>query len=72
MKKTLLILVIIMLGCNIDQTPEYEKPFMIIKKERAVVDCGEGYCQYDFQDVNGNRSWFCGKWDEYTIGDIIE
>lgn len=62
--KYLLILIVLFASCR----PNYQKPFIIVKKRPSTLSEGKYY--YEFQDSRGFISDFTDI-DRYNLGDTI-
>lgn len=63
--KKLLLLSLLFSGCLVKR----EKPFIIIYK---CIHTNENWCEYRYQDKNGNEMYFYETNDKYNIGDTIQ
>lgn len=73
----IIVIMLAMYGCdNVEKTPIYEPPFIVIRKFDGKQSTGcnndSGNCCVVFQDRNGIQDYTCEPCDKYSIGDTIK
>ncbi len=67
MKKLLLLIIILIAGCEGTTSIIYKKPFIIYSKSYYST-----MADYYYQDANGEKANFTDLKDKYSVGDTIK
>jgi len=67
-KYSFLTCIILCFSCS----TKFEKPFIIISKELAIVQTGKNKMFYKYQDKNGKINYFFDDINKYNVGDTLK